>query len=87
MGKIRSGLSVLASAGILSGALLRGYLSLYWRTKRQAKKSREKARMVLEEEGFADDVAEKLAEIAVPDFTEAFSIGRLMSLGREQEEP
>ncbi|MBM3898260.1 MAG: hypothetical protein FJ358_07055 [Thaumarchaeota archaeon] len=87
MGKIRSGLSVLASAGVLSGALFRGYLSLYWRTKRQTKKTTEKARKILQEEGFTDDAAERLAEIAVPDFSEALSIGRLISLGREQEEP
>ena len=87
MGKIRSGLSVLASTGILSGTLLQTYLSFYWKPKRQAKKTREKTRKIFQEEGFPNDVAEKLAEIAVPDFTEVLSIGQLMNLGREREEP
>ena len=87
MGKIRSGLSVLASTGILSGTLLQTYLSFYWKSKRQAKKAREKTRKIFQEEGFPNDVAEKLAEIAVPDFTEVLSIGKLMNLGGEREEP
>ena len=87
MGKIRSGLSVLASTGILSGALLRSYLSFYWKSKRQAKKTREKVRKIFDEQGFRDDVAEKLAEVAVPDVTQILSIGKLMNLGRERKQP
>lgn len=87
MGKIRSGLEVLASTGVLSGTLLRAYFSLYWKSKRKSKKARARVREMLLEEGLPEDIAVRMAKLAVPEFVEALSLGRLMNLGRKREEP